>query len=149
MSRLIIALGNPLCGDDGVGAAVAKALAPHLPPDRARLIRHEGEGLGLLSLWEEAEAVILIDAAVGLALGEVRRINALHHPLAEETGVTSTHAFGVQQALDMGRALDMLPGSLIVFAVGGAAFEPGDPLSPAVAAAVPRVVEAVLAEITR
>ena len=48
----------------------------------------------------------------------------------------STHGFGLAEALELARALGQLPRRCIVYAIEGASFETGAPLSPEVAAAV-------------
>ena len=49
---------------------------------------------------------------------------------------SSTHAFGVADAVELARALGRLPGRLDVYAIEGASFAAGDRLSPAVERAV-------------
>jgi hypothetical protein len=58
---LVIGLGNPYRGDDGVGPVVARAMA-----DRAlesvTVLEHSGEGAGLAEMWAGMDMVILVDA---------------------------------------------------------------------------------------
>ena len=49
---------------------------------------------------------------------------------------SSTHAFGVSDAVELARSLDRLPGRLEVYAIEGASFVAGDRLSPSVERAV-------------
>ena len=49
---------------------------------------------------------------------------------------SSTHAFGVADAVELARALGRLPGRLDVYAIEGASFTAGDSLSPEVERAV-------------
>jgi hydrogenase maturation protease len=72
MTTLVLALGNPLRGDDGVGAAVLNAL-PALPPGVTGM---DGgtPGLGLvLSLQGYDRAIILDAAEMGEMPGTWRR----------------------------------------------------------------------------
>jgi len=50
----------------------------------------------------------------------------------------------VAEAVELTRALGRLPPSLVVYAIEGHAFEPGDALSPEVARAVTRLAEMLL-----
>ena len=61
-------------------------------------------------------------------------------------GSASSHRMGIADAIRLAAAVDRLPGRLVVFGVevNDIGFGPG--LSPAVAAAIPGVVQAVLAE---
>jgi len=49
---------------------------------------------------------------------------------------SSTHAFGVADAIELARALDRLPPHLDVYAVEGVEFGLGTPLTPAVQRAI-------------
>jgi len=59
----------------------------------------------------------------------------------------STHAFGVVEAIELARALHMLPPCLIVYAIEGKNFATGTGLSPEVEKAVQQVVEQVTREV--
>ena len=59
---------------------------------------------------------------------------------------SSTHAFGVADAVELARALDRLPERLDVYAIEGASFAAGAPLSPAVAAAIDELADLLAAE---
>ena len=52
----------------------------------------------------------------------------------------STHLIGLADALELARALGRLPPRVVVYGIEGHRFGVGDPVSPAVAAAVDRVV---------
>jgi hydrogenase maturation protease len=59
----------------------------------------------------------------------------------------STHAFGINEALEMARQLDRLPGRVVVYGVEGGSFSTGLGLTPEVEAAAEVVVGQVLAEL--
>jgi hydrogenase maturation protease len=56
---------------------------------------------------------------------------------------SSTHAFGVPDAIELARVLDRLPARLEVYAIEGASFAAGDRLSPAVDQAVEQLAAAL------
>jgi hydrogenase maturation protease len=59
----------------------------------------------------------------------------------------SVHAAGLREALLLAQALDVLPDEVIIFGVQPANLEWSSALGAQVKAALPRLVEAVLAEI--
>ena len=141
---LIIGVGNRWRRDDGAGPAAAEALAA-LGLEEVRVLETGGEGADLLDLWQGAERVILIDAASGLPACTVHRFDARQQHLPADLFGVSSHAFGVAQAVELGRALDCLPPCLTVYALAGCDFAHGQGLSPeAATAALALVAEIVL-----
>jgi hydrogenase maturation protease len=143
MTTLILALGNPLRGDDGVGAAVLQAL-PALPPGATGL---DGgtPGLGLvLSLQGYDRAIILDAAELGETPGTWRRFtpDCLRTPDSDLRG--TLHNAGLAEALLLGEALQTLPPEIIIFGIqpGAIGWSPG--LTAAVAAAIPGLCEAIM-----
>jgi hydrogenase maturation protease len=130
---VVIGVGNSFRCDDAAGLEVARRLEHD---EDVRVVEREGDLAGLLDLWNEASSVIIVDSASsGAAPGTIHRFDAIADPLP--TGVfSSTHAFGVAEVVELGRALDRLPESLTVYAIEGARFEVGQDLSPEVEAAV-------------
>ncbi|HEU0001717.1 MAG TPA: hydrogenase maturation protease [Ktedonobacteraceae bacterium] len=140
---LIIGVGNSYRGDDGVGPAVL-ALLREERPSGTRLLECDGDCSALLDAWHGADAVMLIDAvSSGAPPGTVYRFDALAQALPREVSFQSTHAFGVAEALALGRALGQLPANLIIYAVEGKAFTTGMGLSPEVELAVYEIVQQV------
>jgi hydrogenase maturation protease len=145
--RLVIGVGNPDRGDDGIGRLIVRRLAGHVPQSVA-IIERPGDTLALIDDWAGYEDVILVDAAAPLsAPGCVRRIDLLQDDLPTDLSLSSTHAFGVADAVALARTLGLLPGRLIVYAIEGADFTPGAPVSPKVAAAADAVVARIVAEL--
>jgi hydrogenase maturation protease len=142
-TTLVLALGNPLRGDDGVGAAVLNAL-PALPPGVTGM---DGgtPGLGLvLSLQGYDRAIILDAAEMGEMPGTWRRFTSdcLRIPDSDLRG--TLHDAGLAEALLLGEALGTLPPEIIIFGIqpGEVGWSPG--LTPAVAAAIPGLCEAIM-----
>ena len=59
----------------------------------------------------------------------------------------STHGFGLAEAIEMARAMGSLPATCIVYAVEGAGFETGEPMSEPVADAAAKVAEQIMADV--
>ncbi|MGP0093316.1 MAG: hydrogenase maturation protease [Xanthobacteraceae bacterium] len=144
---LVVGIGNPDRGDDGIGPLIARQLVGRVSRDVA-IIERSGDALALIEDWADRDAVILVDAAAaGSAPGSVHRIDLMTDELPAELSLSSTHAFGVAEAVGLARTLGLLPTRVIAYAIEGANFDPGAPLSPKVAAAADEVVKRVAAEL--
>jgi hydrogenase maturation protease len=137
-------LGSRYRGDDAVGPLVADRLRAA----GAAVLECDDEPTRLLDAWAGLDLVVIVDAvSSGVAAGTVHRVEAGEGPLPRDLGLASTHAFSIPDALELGRALGRAPRRVVVIGVEGAAFGLGDPVTPAVAAALDDVAEAVLAEL--
>lgn len=145
---LVIGVGNEDRGDDGAGVAVAKAIQKsRLPGVMIRL--ESGEGLRLLAAWEGFERVILIDAVEGGSpAGAIHCLNPREQAVPSPIR-SSTHAFGVAQAVAMAQRLDRLPPRLVIYGIEGRCFETGKGLSPEVEAAAHNARRLILEELRR
>jgi hydrogenase maturation protease len=133
---IVIGVGNAWRGDDGAGLAVARRLR-ELAPAGIEVREVEGDATALVDAWSGAEHVVVVDAAQsGAAPGTVRRFDARAQPLPVRSLRSSTHAFGVSDAVELARSLRRLPDRLDVYAIEGASFVAGDRLSPSVERAV-------------
>jgi hydrogenase maturation protease len=141
----VIGVGNAYRGDDAAGLAVAervRVLAPEL-----EVVVCEQEPLQLLDAWDEADLALLVDAvSSGAEPGTVHRLDATVEPVPAAVFRGSTHAFGVAEVVELGRALGRLPERLLVFGIEGSAFSAGDELTPSVAAAVEPLAAELLEE---
>jgi hydrogenase maturation protease len=133
---ILIGVGNHWRGDDGAGLAVARRVH-ELAPDGIEVREVEGDATALVDAWAGAEHVIVVDAAQsGAPPGTIQRFDARAQPLPVGSLRSSTHAFGVSDAVELARALNRLPDRLDVYAIEGASFTAGGRLSPAVERAV-------------
>jgi hydrogenase maturation protease len=145
----IIGVGNRYRGDDGAGPAVLDRLAGRLPAG-VDLVELAGEPTGLLTAWEGADAVWIVDAVASPAPpGTVHRVEVADRPLSGAIfgSVGSTHALGLADAVEIGRALGQLPALLVVYGIRGRDFAAGTELDPGVRTAVDTVADAVRAEV--
>ncbi|HSO65551.1 MAG TPA: hydrogenase maturation protease [Ornithinibacter sp.] len=149
---LVVGLGSPDRGDDAVGGHVARAVAALADP-RVVVLEHE-DPTDLIELWTGRDRVVVVDATCsGGPPGTLRVLEtgADRAPLPEaawaRTGRGGTHAFGLAAAVELARVLRRLPARVSVVGVEAASFEPGAPLSPAVASAVPDAVAAVIGSV--
>jgi hydrogenase maturation protease len=150
LAVLVIGVGNSLRGDDGAGVEVVRRLREPAGQGGIEVGEQPCEPTDLLHAWQGRDAVVLVDTMCsGAPPGTIRRFDASNEPLpARSRGSASTHAFGLDQAIELGRALHRLPRRVIVFAVEGRTFEAGAQLSDEVEAVAPALAHAVLREAT-
>jgi len=153
MKTLLIGLGNPILGDDGVGWRVAEQLQVHenLPPG----VEVDMLAVGGISLMERMigyERAILVDAIVSgeKPLGTVRfsPLGQIPNRAFGHTG--SAHDTTLHNALQAGRELGaQLPEDITVVTIESQnVYDFSEELSPAVAARVPEAVDVVLKLLT-
>lgn len=136
---LVICVGNPYRGDDGVGLAVLDALAD---ADVAA-VEATGEPAGLIGLWSGQERVVLVDAmSAGADPGTVHELICRDGSWTAPppSSSASTHGLGVAEAVELAKALDSLPRELRLIGVEVGDCSHGTGLSESVAAAVPEVI---------
>ncbi len=145
---VVIGVGNPDRGDDGVGPEVLARLAGRVPGG-VRLMRLAGaDPAEIMEAWSGSAGAIVVDAMVsGVAPGTITRFDAVAGPLPAGVRLASTHVLGAETAVEMARALGRLPGRLVVYGVEGESFTAGSGLSPVVAAALPAAAERILEEV--
>ena len=148
-ATLILGLGNPLRGDDGVGCRMVEELMhPELPPG-VQVLDGGAGGLGLLDLMEGWERVVIVDAAeMGQKPGEFVRFTPADVRLASASDRFSLHHAGLSEVLALADALDRTLPEMVIFGVQPARVGWGEGLSPAVEAALPALIAAVLKEAT-
>jgi hydrogenase maturation protease len=117
-------------------------------PDDVEVLEREGEPTSLIDSWEGADGVWLIDAvSSGAAAGTVHRVEATDEPLPAGFARSSTHHFGLPEAVELARSVGRMPRRLVVYGIEGASFETGERMTPEVASAVETVADAVRAEV--
>jgi hydrogenase maturation protease len=150
---LVVGLGNPILGDDGVGWVVAREVEASLGASANRNVEVDCLALGGLSLMERMVGyprVILIDS---LNTGQRPQGSVVTFTLEELVDLTYGHASAahdasLKTALDMGRKLDaILPADKDVYVVAIEAqhvYDFKEELSPVIAAAKSVAVQQVL-----
>ena len=144
--RLVLGVGNPDRGDDGVGRLVARLLRGRVPMD-VRVEEAAGDAAGVIEKLQGVDWAILVDAAVsGAPVGTVHRVDCIAGDALPSSGGTSSHGLGVAEAVALARALGCLPRWCVIYAVEGAYFRPGSDVSRQVADAAADVAARVAAE---
>jgi hydrogenase maturation protease len=147
-SVVVIGVGNALRHDDAAGVEIVRLLRARAQASEIVVHEQEGETLALLNMWESADAAVLVDAIRGgQAPGSISRLDATSAPIpARLRGSSSTHAVGVGEAIELARALDLLPQRVVLFGIEGRRFDAGRGLSEEVEAVVGQLADAVLRE---
>jgi hydrogenase maturation protease len=147
MRRVLLGVGNAYRSDDGVGLVVAERVRSRVPAG-VEVTLCEQEASRVIDAFEGADAAVIVDAvASGGEPGELHRFDAAAAPVPARAFGSSTHAFGVGQAIELARALGKLPPAVVVIGVEGQRFVAGEGLSAPVEAAVEPAAEAVLREL--
>lgn len=145
---LVIGLGNPLRGDDGVGMRIADLLTRRALPDGVEVAHGGTGGLELVNLMEGWPRVIVVDAAeVGQAPGGFVRFALDEAHLVGGDQHLSIHAAGLRDAVLLAEVLGVLPDEVIIYGIQPAALEWNESLSPQVEAAIPAILSSILEEL--
>ena len=154
-SIIVVGLGNPILGDDGVGWKVAEEVKSRLEEKstgdpQSPLVVVECCSLGGLSLMEQLvgyDRAIIVDAfAVDQPAGTIIALGLEELPNHSSLHAASAHDTSLQNALAMGRTMGAhLPKEVTLVGVASEQkYEFSEELTPNVAAAVPQAVQIVL-----
>lgn len=135
---LVIGVGQREREDDGVGPVVAERLLER----GVAAVVHQGDGAGLLDLWDGVPVCVVVDAVSGNGpTGAIRTVDGQDEAAVRRLGfVHSTHRIGLPEALALGRALGRMPERLRIVGVTGERFGYGRALSPGVAMAAETLI---------
>ena len=144
----ILAVGNSFYGDDGVGAAVLDQIRKADVFPGADLFDAHTDALALLDHLALDEWNVIIDAAdMGLPPGEVAWFHPEDVKLKIASDHLSMHGFGLAETFALAEKLGKMPVRTLIVGVQPQRIEINQGLSDAVAAAVPRVISIIQAEV--
>lgn len=148
-SVAVIGIGNEFRSDDGLGVYAVRELKRRGLPG-CMIAEQTGEGTALLETWQGYDCTVLIDAiASGGTPGEVHRIDCLAGVVPHSLFQSSSHTFGVAEAIALGRSLGALPRILVLYGIEGSRFEQGSGLSDEVLRSMPLLLAGVEEELAR
>jgi hydrogenase maturation protease len=147
---VVIGLGNPLMGDDGLGiAALERLRTRYVLPRGVELVDGGTWGLNLLPVIEDADGVILIDAIdTGALPGTPVRLEHASLPRYLATKI-SPHQVDLRDVLGLAELRGTLPSDTVAIGLQPLSMELGDALTPALAEKLDMVVAAVLEDLAR
>jgi hydrogenase maturation protease len=146
MKTIVIGLGNPILGDDGIGWRVAQKVRNQLDSDTDVAFLSVG-GISLMEHLIGYERVILIDAFLSDGEPGLIRVAQLDGiPDYSAFHITSAHDTSLQTALQLGRDLGaQLPDDITVVGISiQRVYDFSEELSPPVAQAIPKAAEIVI-----
>jgi len=163
MKTIVVGLGNPILGDDGVGWKVADDVMRHLPSPRLRHPSPSGRGdggegnvdvvclsVGGISLMEHLigyDHAIIVDAfATDASVGSISVFRLDQLPNYSAFHTTSAHDTSLQNAMELGKTMGAhLPEDVMIVGVATRpVFDFSEELSPPVARVVHSVGAIVL-----
>jgi hydrogenase maturation protease len=151
LKTLVLGMGNTILCDDGVGIYVVREAAERFERDDVDFAEASVGGMRILDVVGGYERVIMVDAIQTRdgTPGEIYRLTPDQFNLSLHAG--SSHDLSLPGALTFGRAMGMtLPEDddfLIIAIEVEDVLSFGEECTPAVEEAVPRAVDAVLAEL--
>ena len=153
MRTLVLGIGSPILGDDGVGSHIAQELAKEIKDENIDVKDTSTVGLNLLELVVGYDRVIIIDAILtkdGEA-GEVYRLGP--EDIGEPAqSIISVHHLNLLTTIKLGKRLfpKKMPGEVIVFAVGiQEVAKVTEEMTGGVKEAIPKVINLVLEEMVQ
>ena len=147
---VVIGLGNPLMGDDGVGLAALERLQDEWQLDEdVKLVDGATWGLSLLPVIEDAERLVLVDAiAAHGAPGELIELTRDRLPIYLSRKL-SPHQVDMRDALAVAELRGRLPNDIVALGIQPAVIALGTELSDVVAGRLDALVRAVIARLER
>lgn len=153
MRLTVIGIGQTMRGDDAAGIEAVQRWQRLFPGTAARTgveVQYaELPGLGLITLIEDFDAAVLVDAVSSVdSAGHVYRLGPDELESFGSGGKTA-HGWGVAETLQLDRQLNPEHATIRVRLVGieAAQVDMGQPLSPAVEAALPAACQAIEEEV--
>lgn len=140
---LVLGIGNVLLGDEGVGVHAVRRLEQEAWPPHVKLLDGGTGGFHLLSLFQEFDRIVLVDATMdGRPPGTVRVIRPRF--ASDYPRTLSAHDIGLKDLVESAALLGLTP-EVVLVTVSVTTLPEGldADLSPEVAGALPRVAELV------
>lgn len=150
MALRIIGCGNLNRGDDAAGLLVVRRLhALGVETLGVEIMEQSGESFSLMDGWTGFDHIILVDATAPRGTpGHISIWNAHTDRLPEDVFPCSTHAFGMREAVELGRVMNRLPHTLQIYGIEGKQFFLGAPPSPEVERAIVSVAEQLVMRVS-
>ena len=118
MKKIILGIGNPIIGDDGVGFHVIDELQRNPPPGDITITASDVSGFAILDYLVDYDEAIIVDAiqTVNGRPGEVYCLTLNDFRITKHT--VSPHDVDLPTALEIGKILKLkLPGKISIIAI--------------------------------
>jgi len=146
---VIIGVGNPLMGDDGIGIHVAEALRLEVLPRNVAVFDAETRAFDVLEYMNGSDKAVIVDAYnKGGKPGNIYRFTfAPSSEVLDESINLSMHDINFIDALRAGREVYELPEEIVILGIEPRILECSLDLSPELNNALPKIIEAVKSEL--
>ena len=141
-------MGNPLMSDEGVGIHVIARLQRTVLADTVDLLDLGTSGMRALHELEGREVVIFVDCAMmGAEPGAIRRFTPDEVETRKLQTRLSLHEGDLLNTIHLARRLGTAPERIVIFGIEPKFIEPGESLSPELAARLDEYVAAIRQEL--
>ncbi len=145
----VVALGNSLRGDDGIGIAVLDELKKNNLVQKVVLLDIGSDAFTLLEHFIQTEPMLLIDCArMGKSPGEVAKFCVDQTNLARANEMVSLHGFSLAETYQMAQKLGNVADCHII-GIEPKTIEFNRDISPEVRKSIPVVIEMVMEKIEK
>jgi hydrogenase maturation protease len=147
---LILGLGNPILGDDGIGIAVARELKERLAGQEVDVTEASLGGLALLDLIAGYEMVIVVDAIITTGDSPPGTVYSLGlDELGSVVNPYASHALDLKTTIELGTSVGYeMPVTVRIHAVEiRVSTEFTSEMSPEVARTVPEMARRVMEDL--
>ncbi len=140
----IIAIGNSLYGDDGVGAVILDELKKIDSFESIDLVNGHVDALGLIDKFAGVNHVILIDAAkMGELPGTVKVFDGKKATLKIKSDHLSVHGLSIADTLVLAKKIEQYPEKLTIVAIEPERISIPEGLSQSVLNSIPNAVSKI------
>jgi hydrogenase maturation protease len=145
----VIALGNELYGDDGIGPAVLRQMQSRVRRESVDLIDAANDALILLDYLVKGDPVVLIDCArMGRNPGEVLKFRSGRLQPPWLSGLLSLHGLSIREVLELARELGW-SGECVIIGIEPKAVAFNSDLSAEISRNLPAIVDLAMEEINK
>jgi hydrogenase maturation protease len=143
----VLGIGNILLHDEGIGVYVVEQMQKGSVPDYVELLDGGTAGADLLDHICDRPKVIVVDAVdADIEPGTILRFTPDDLACGTNQSI-SLHEFGIAETIDMARRLNCAPKQVVIIGVKPKDLTCGVGLSGETQKIVPKIIEAVFAEI--
>ena len=159
MQICVVGVGNSWASDDGVGPEAVRRLQVGFP-GQARNGRNRADvafftlsqpAVELIDILAACDILIVIDAVANGSVPGTMYREVWQSGLIVSRGFerSSSHGLGVGEVLELAANLDLCPAQVILWGIEAGSTEPGNGLTPKVAAAMPKIVDNLREELKK
>lgn len=141
----IIAVGNDLYGDDGIGHAVLEELSQMPEMKDIELIDGATDALGLIDHFENTDHIILIDAAqMGEEPGTVKVFTKDEVKLKIKMDHLTVHGISLAETFDIAKTVEKLPKKVTIIGVEPQNIGISEKISEVAAQSIPLIISHII-----